>query len=187
MANELLNNLFEQDALAPVIPTDSELTDISSLVAEQLRLEDLVAAKEAELKELCDKLRKISEVGVPEAMAAAGIKTFTTSNGGKVTIKESVFASLKDDGLSWLETNGLSGIIKDEIKFSFGKGEGDLAQKVMAFASKEGLDPAEKRTVHPSTLNATIKKLLESGTEPPESAISYAIVKKSVIKSGVAK
>ena len=187
MGNDLLDQ-FMDDAEAPVVPSREQFEEISKLTALQMQYEEEIEKLEQGLKKAKENLRRIQEVSLPEALNAVGLKSFTTSTGASVTVGESVYASIRanhqEEGFKWLESNGLSSIIKDTITFSFNKGESKLAAKVMAFATKAKLPAIETRTVHPATLNSNIKKLLESNIVPPEDVFSVAKVKKTKIKGG---
>ena len=70
--------------------------------------------------------RKLSEIDLPEAMAAVGgvgLTEFKLANGYTVSIAEDIRAAVKADKwtelIPWLNDHGLSGIVNSEVKLNF--------------------------------------------------------------------
>jgi hypothetical protein len=147
-----------------VIPTGVELAELSQLAERQLYYEGLIVETENKLAELKEQLRLVQEVYIPDTMDAIGMSEFKLGNGYKLTIKRDVFASIRKDfvsqAVSWLDSNGLGGIVKDEVKVNFGRGELDDVKHLLDFCNSNGLTAEEKLSVHPMTLKATVNKAI---------------------------
>lgn len=94
------------------MPTAKELEEISKLALRQLQLEQAIAKLTADLEVLNKDLKTVSEVSLPEAMAAAGgMKSFGLNNGLTLVIKDEVRASMKSgqeaEAVKWLDDNKL--------------------------------------------------------------------------------
>lgn len=169
------------------IPTEIELADLIVLAERQLFLEGRVKEVEDLLAETKEQLRLVQEVYIPDTMSQVGMCEFKLANGYKLTIKEDVFASIRKDfvgsAVEWLDANGLGGIVKDEIKVNFGRGDAEYGKKLMEYCVKNGYNAEEKLTVHPMTLKATVKEQLSKGIEFPEEFFSIGPVRKAVIKT----
>ena len=93
LLQEMASDAAEQ---AMRLPSDDGLRIVADLANEQLRLEQLVADQELALKDLKSQLTKVSEVDLPSALEALGVASVTLSDGGCITIKESVFAGITE-------------------------------------------------------------------------------------------
>ena len=184
MTTEMEKFLADELAL-PAAPTTEELTDLNRLVDKQLALTRVIDEINGKLTEAKEMLRHVQEELIPQTMDTIGVKKFVLSNGLTVSIKEDVYASIRADfttyAMDWLEAHNLGGIIKDEIKVAFAKGDTTKAAKVMAFCREQGFSADEKMSVHPMTLKATVKEQLAKGVEFPEEFFSIGPVRKAVI------
>lgn len=179
---EMMQNDSEQ-----LLPNTYELTNVSDLAAHQIELENLIAKQTEILEDLTKRLRHVSESALPAAMAAIGMSEFKMSDGSKVSIKSDTYASIRADfvpqAVAWLDKNGIGGIVKDEVKVSFGRGETDKAKQMLLFAQDTlGVSASEKLSVHPGTLKATVKDMRTKGIEFPEEYFSIADITKATIK-----
>lgn len=167
-------------------PTSDELVELSKLAERQIELENEVKYLEDVIAKTKERLRIVQENHIPEAMAAIGMKKFTLSNGYSITVKEDVYASIRkdffNDAISWLNDNGLGGIVKDEIAVDFGKGNHDDLIALVDYCNKQGFSATEKVSVHSQTLKATVKEQMCRGVQFPEEFFSIAPVNKAVIK-----
>jgi hypothetical protein len=151
--------------------TDKELSTVSILATRQLNLEKFVADAELQLAELKEELDHVKSELLPDAMAEAGVESFTLANGYTVSIKNAVFASIpekfKEQAFSWLRAHNAGSIIKNQFTLQFGKGDDDKADKLKQLLESQGLEAEIKQAVHPMTLKAFIKEQLEQGVEFP--------------------
>ena len=154
----------------------------ASIQAQELKVLEL----ENKLKEERNLYKKLSEIELPELMETLGLSEFSLTDGSKVTIKESVQASItkanEQAAFQWLRDNGFGDLIKNEIKTSFGKGQEELAEAAANKLQEIGVEVNQKKSVHPSTLKAFVKEELHNGRDVPSDLFSVFIGKKSIIK-----
>lgn len=169
-----------------MIPSNESIKQIAVLAARQVDLGTQIEEMKKVLENLEQDLKQVAEVDLPAAMFEAGISSFTLENGTKVTTKEDIYASIpkgkESEAFTWLGDNGFGGIIKHVVSASFGKEEDSRAQEFIKAAKELGLEPEDKRAVHPSTLKAFIKEQLQQGTNLPLDLFGAFQIKKAVIK-----
>src|SRR5687768_6359494 len=87
-------------------PDAKQLETISTLAAKQIALERLLDTANEDVKRISAALRKVQEQDLPDAMSAAGCKSFTMPDGRGITIKKDISASLaegkKGPAIEWL-------------------------------------------------------------------------------------
>ncbi len=151
--------------------TDKEISQVAELATRQLQLERKVADAEVALEELKEELSHVQSELLPDAMAEAGVESFTLANGYTVSIKSAVFASIpekfKEQAFTWLRAHNASSLIKNQFTLQFGKGDDDKADKLKQILEAQGLEADVKQAVHPMTLKAYIREQLEQGVEFP--------------------
>lgn len=149
------------------------LAQLSGLAAEQKEAEAAVVRAEEELKKAKARLRDVSEHKLPELMDEIGMEEFTTKDGIKIKVGEVIRASIpattQAQAHAWLEENGRGAIIKRNFTIEFGKGEDAWAKKFQADLAKrkKPLRSTVKQAVHPQTLQAALRELLEDGADVP--------------------
>ncbi len=175
---------FEED----VANIDQEsLESVSSLLQQQLIMENEVEMAELDLKDKKDKLRKLSEEIIPARMTELGMSSTTMVDGSKVDVVENIYVAIPKDPdksaacYQWLEDNGLGDIIKNNVGMSFGKGEGQEAKLLENTIKDLGFIPEVKVSVHPSTLKATVRQLVKDGKSVPDNIFSLFIGQKTKI------
>ena len=181
--------LMEEDAHAQsnAVPSDEQLSGISALAEEQLRLEERLKEAEALVQDISKELRNISQVKLPEAMQALGLSAFALSDGSSITVKDEVFASIKEKDRpaahQWLREMGFNDIIKNEVIVSFGRGDDDRASELGSILAANAYDNwKQKEAVHTGTLKAFIKEQLSLGNNIPLSLFSAFLYQRSIIK-----
>ncbi len=183
-----LSQMMAEDAQASLsrLPTDVEMFTVAELVTEQLRLEDEVAKAEANLKVLQAQLVNVSEKRLPEAIELFGFKEFKLVDGRTVSIKEEVHAGItkenQEQAFAWLEETGNDGIIKNQVKLQFGKGQGEEVEELTSLLNEKGFTYTNDRSVHHSTLKAFVTKQLEQGAPIPSDVFSIHVQKISHIR-----
>jgi len=159
MNEEAIN--YDDIAEAPVTVSDDEVKSIAELAERQIVIEDWIEAQQARLKEAAANLKKLSEEKLPEAMRQAGVKTFTLDNGCKVEVDEGVYGNITKANqpwcFGWLRENNNGDLIKNEFKFSFGKGDDEQAKELANHADELGIEYNQKEFIHPQTLGAFIR------------------------------
>lgn len=140
------------------------LTELARL---QVAAESDVAQAEEWLKMAKEALRVINENALPELMDQMGMETFTTKDGIKVDVKETIRASIPKakapEAMGWLRANGHNHMIKRQISVianSDKQGE-EIVQLV------KGYEFTDNATVHPMTLGAFVREQMEAGADLP--------------------
>lgn len=141
---------------------------LAAHLEEVAALEERLAAEKAEVN-------RLKTLALPEALSLMGAKTFTTEDGVKVTVKDVVQGSLPKDplqralALEWLVEHELGDVIKHRVEVLLNKGDQETRSRVLT--ALESIGPAAtvstKDDVHPQTLNATLRGLLEAGAALP--------------------
>jgi hypothetical protein len=87
--------------------------------------------------------------------------------------------------LQYLKDNDLGDIIKNQVSTSFGTGEDNMAGDLAGYIeSNFGITPDVKKSVHPSTLKATLKKRHEEGLTDPDDLFGIFIRPETKITKG---
>lgn len=148
------------------------LNSLSKAVLELPGLERAVAEAEEALKRAQDALADRAEKLIPELMEKLDLTVYPLRDGGKVIIKESVRASIpkpaEAQAFAWFRREGHGGLIKRELKASFGMGEDDEAAAALAALKEIGVSAEDKQSIHASTLAAWVRERLEEGKTIPE-------------------
>lgn len=173
MAEELSAlDSMEQDAQEQfTAPSNEDLSQIAALAQQQLDLEKEIAEVEEHLAEKKRKLGLLSEVDIPNLLEKFGMSMFKLIDGSIVDIKVNLVCGIteanKPAAFAWLAETGNDGIIKNEFKLPFGKGQDAEAQDLKEFLDGAGFSYTNSRNVHHSTLKSFVKKRLEAGEEVP--------------------
>lgn len=109
---------------------------------------------------------------LPTLFDEAGVSSLTI-DGRPLKIKTEyhpfVLKANEQKFFAWLRKNKFDGIIKNELKVAFGKGEDGKAAKLAAELMKKRFVVAMKQGVHASTLKAFVKEQTEKRAPlPPE-------------------
>lgn len=171
-AGDLDYSAYEADAKA-VAQTGGEniLAQITRTARELKEAQDDVARAEEALKTAQQRERVLRENTLPELMKEAGQEKLRTSDGWDIELSETLRASIpaanKAEAFKWLEEHGQAAIIKRQIDLAFGKDEGEKADRALSLILNAGFHPTDKQSVHPQTLAATIREMVEKGIEVP--------------------
>jgi hypothetical protein len=186
--------MAQDSALATMrLPNDDEMETLQKLVDHQLYCEAELERAEEALKEAKSNLAKVQEFDLPNAFEQFGITKIKMKSGAEVTIKSDVYAGItkenSEQAFAWLEATGRDGIIKNEIKCPFSKGEDAVADTLTALLDANGFTFMRSRSVHPSTLKSFVKSEMEQGTTFPPDLFSIhpkqvAVITLPKVKSG---
>ena len=161
---------FEQDQ-AEAITQTNDVKALSDQVVKLRSLEDNLAAKEKELKDLKKDIDLLSGEVIPTMMTEMNVSTLKLADGSAVEVKPVYGASIpsdkKEEAFTWLRSNGLGDLIKNEITVAFGRNEDNKASEYANLAQGRGYEPIQKLKVEPMTLKALVRERLESGKEMP--------------------
>ena len=149
----------------------NEANKLSDQVVKLQKLEDELAVKEEELKELKRKVELVSGEVIPTMMQEMNISTLKLADGTSVEVKPVYGASIptksKEEAFTWLRENGLGDLIKNEITVAFGRDEDNKAQQYAVLAQGQGYEPVQKLKVEPMTLKALVRERVEAGLDMP--------------------
>lgn len=152
---------------------DNILAQLSAYAMDQLAAEAKVLKLEEDLAVAQADLKRISERLIPELMDAAEMQEYTTKDGLKIKVNETIRGSIPKDkaepAFAWLAEHKHDDLIKREFNIRFGKGDEAWAKKFEADLRKRKKPVAVevKRTVHASTLASFVKGQLEAGVDFP--------------------
>jgi len=146
-----------------------------------------IAKTEQLLKDQKQKLRKITEEQIPEVLTQLGMASFTMVDGSQITVKKFYSASVpkgrEAECFAYLREKGLDDIIKNQVSVGFGRGEDELAERLKKVLSDENFLFNEKQSVHPKTLEATVREQVELGNEFDLQLFNGYIGQRAVIKT----
>ena len=149
----------------------NESDKLSDQVVKLTNLEDELANKEKELKELKRKVELVSGEIIPTMMQEMNISTLKLADGTSVEVKPvygaSILVAKREGAFNWLRENGLGDLIKNEITVAFGRNEDIKASDYASLAKGQGYEPVQKLKVEPMTLKALVRERLEAGQEMP--------------------
>jgi hypothetical protein len=161
---------FEADSKT-VVATDEQLKTISALAKRMKELTDDVNRCKQALNIAEKKLTQIVNRDLPDAMSAAGLESFKTSDGLNVSIKGDVYASIskerRDEAFAWLEEHGFGSIIKKTVECPFSAGQDDAVAALVESLKKQEVDYAVSEGVHTNTLKALVREQLAAGKDMP--------------------
>jgi len=168
---------------------DSDLSGLSKLINRQLELDTMIEDMEDATKELKRERDLLSSETIPTKMQELGINETTMKDGSKVTVKEGFHCRIpkarEDEALQYLKEEGLGDIIKNQVSTSFGTGEDNMAGDLAGYIEQNfGITPDVKKSVHPSTLKATLKKRHEEGLTDPDDLFGIFIRPETKITKG---
>lgn len=166
--------------------TDEEITNLFDLIQRQINLEQLVEQTESFLTRAKAELREISEIEIPNKFSELQISEFTLKSGHKVSIKPFVQAKIpeqrKEEAFEWLVEHDFGDIIKVDVLTRF-KADGftdaiEFAQDLQNSGYNVNID----RNVHPQTLKAFCRRMLEEMPNFPVDMFGVYAGRKAVIK-----
>lgn len=181
--------MAKADAAEAGPPPEDKLERIRHFGEYQRRLTKEVADLENQVTLTKEKLRRVMEQDLPEAMDEVGMKDFTLDDGTKIKIKPFYAASIpaerKDEAFEWLKDRNFDGMIKADVMVSFGKGEFEIAQSFLQFIrgfNEKAIDPEYKEHVHWQTLRKFVQEQVEGGKELPLDMFGVFVGRKAELK-----
>ena len=156
------------------VPDDTAIAGIAFLAQKQRRLERAVERRKKLLALTEQKLARVAELELPDAMSAVGMAEFTLEGGYMIRVGKEYYANIpspdsdkpellarRADCFDWLRQNNSGDLIKQQIVIEAGRGEEAKASRVKAGLDKAGIDYKNTESVHGSTLKAFVKEQLE--------------------------
>lgn len=175
MNENIMNDasLLDQLSALAELPSAEELKSVKALVEKALERQRYIAKLEDALQREKKALNLILTSALPDLMASAGTKEFTTEEGFKVSIKDFLSGSLPKDedkrtvALEWLRGNGAEDLIKNELHAHFDRGQDNVAGDVAGKLQEAGIAFEQAVGVHPSTLKAYANERMRNGEDVP--------------------
>ena len=183
-----MNNLTEQmeQDQTEVIKSTTNIKTLSDQVLKLRAMEDQLKIMEDALKTKKKEIDRVSGEVIPTMLSEMGLSQLKLADGSSVDVKPfysaTISAQNKDRAYSWLRTNGLGDIIKNDISVSFGRNEDNKAAKYAELAKSNGYQPTQKLKVEPMTLKALVRERIEGGKPLPTEIFNVFIGNKTTIK-----
>ena len=161
---------FEKDQ-EEVLDRTENIETLAKQIKNLRTLEDEVKADEQALKDKQKELERISGEVIPTMLSEMGLSSLKLADGSAVEVKPYYTANIliknREAAYSWLRSNALGDIIKNEITVSFGRNEDNKAAEYANLARGQGFQPTQKLKVEPMTLKALVRERIEAGKEMP--------------------
>jgi len=162
------------------------MTVLSQLADEQTALEKLKIKIEAELEEVNQALRQLSDIKIPAA--AEGLQgKLKLDDGRTIEIGEKIRASISGEkkfpAIAWLDKNDFGHIVKRQVILEFARDDHENFNKVKKALEATGV-PANMKiesNVHWMTLEAWVREKLKEGVNLPRDIFGIYIQKISKI------
>ena len=183
-----MNNLTEQmeQDQTEVIKSTTNIKTLSDQVLKLRAMEDQLKIMEDALKTKKKEIDRVSGEVIPTMLSEMGLSQLKLADGSSVDVKPfysaTISAQNKDKAYSWLRTNGLGDIIKNEISVSFGRNEDNKAAGYAELAKSNGFQPTQKLKVEPMTLKALVRERIEAGKDMPTELFNIFVGNKTIIK-----
>lgn len=165
---------------------DGQLSELSQLVDDMEAQQVRVAEIEEQLKTEKAALRAYAENRIPDLMGRIGVDTITTSSGVTVSLKTTYRASPKvanrEIAWTWLEENGHGGLLKQELSVAFARGQDEDVAELEAQLREKYDSVKNNRGVHPSTLKAWVKEMIEGGKTIPMDVFGAEVIQQAQVK-----
>jgi hypothetical protein len=156
--------------------TPDQLKKITESAAHAVSLEKQIVDLEAAMNSLKKERDTILNESLPSLLDSAGLENFTLQDGSYIKINDIVRGSLPSAdknpkgrmrALAWLMKNGGKGLIKTSFNTEFGTGQEEMVTKFERVITKLGFAAKKATGVHPQTLCAFVRELLEDGKKVP--------------------
>lgn len=185
-ANKYDSGDFEQEEA-----TEDQLAKIKNAglraAALEKQIEDLTAAAAMLTIDRDTILNKT----LPALMDSAGMPEFSLDDGSSFEIKDVVSGTLpsattkpkeREKALAWLFKNGGKGLIKTNFKTEFGVGQEKLVEAFEKLITKSKFVAKKEIGVHPQTLCAFVRELLEDGKKVPIETLGIYVGRHAKLK-----
>lgn len=169
------------------VVTQEDLSNITKLAADVITNEKEVVRIEEQLKEAKAKLRQVQERDLPEAMLACNMETFVTTAGLKVSVKETLYATVtaknKVAAAKWLIENELGALVKEDVVVSFDGGKHEGVEQLVQLLEDAGVNNfTTAESMNTASIKSAIKELLGEGVEVPLELFGAYFARKAVVK-----
>lgn len=161
----------EEAKVAPGQSSANEVQRAVDLGVAMLKAETEVQRLERELSEAKEAYRKLEMGDLPDLMKEIGLTMFKMPDGSVFELVEDVQCGISEErrpaAHAWLAANNYSGLIKTELKMTFGKDEMDKANEIQGVVSEHGAVVDRKEAIHAARLKSFVKEQLAAGVDIP--------------------
>jgi hypothetical protein len=182
MSDDVMNEL-EADG-QEVVSTD--LNDLRALAHKQLELEAEVSKHEAALKDAKERLKKVQESDLPNALKAAGMTTFGLDNGMTVSYDEDLKVSVpkknKAAVIKQMKEWGYTANVANLLTVDLGKGNDNVAKALSAQAEEMGVTAILSEDIATGTVKAALNKRIKEGKSDDLALFGAFSFTKSTVK-----
>jgi hypothetical protein len=185
----------QEEAVSQVAPAEDRVRQLQRLILGMSQLELRKLELEQELETVGKEYRTYADNLVPEMMAELGMKQVTTAGGAIVTVSEEVRASFPKEpqrqatAFQWLKDTGNDGLIRREIKVSYGRDSTEWAELLVQKMEEWGVAQHgvidQKWSINHRSMLAFIRSALRDGTAVPLEAFGAVVQKTAKIKRSV--
>jgi len=168
-----MSTVPDYSAYVDEAPDSEKLSELGDLADQMSCAEQAVEKANEELSKKQEALKDLQERRIPALMDDLGVKTFTTTSGLTVEIKEQLRVSIPKDrkqkAMEWVEEHGGADLIKRLIMIAFGKNDEKWAKRVLSNLRryKRPLPMEIVRDIPSSTVKKFLTDQLADGTEVP--------------------
>ena len=176
---------FEKDQ-EEILDKTQNVDKLAAKIKNLQTLENEVDTLENRLKSTKRDLETLSGDIIPTMMTEMGLTQLKLMDGSSVDVKPYYAANIslknREAAYSWLRSNDLGDIIKNEITVSFGRDEDNKATTYVNLARGQGYQPTQKLKVEPMTLKALVRERIENGKEMPADIFNVFVGNRTIIK-----
>ena len=153
------------------LPSNSEMSSLTSLGQDLVTAEENVFQAEHQLKLAKAKRDHIQNTLIPELMNELGVEELKLTGGRKVAVKPifSVTPLAENRPLVYaeLEKQGAGSLIKTTVSVPFGRGDEQKVKDLLQLLQDNGLAGQLAKKVEPQTLKKHVKERLAEGKPVP--------------------
>jgi len=176
---------FEKDQ-EEVLDKTENVDKLAVKIKELQGINRAIETLEKSLKKTKKDYETLSGEIIPTMMTEMGLTQLKLMDGSSVDIKPYYAANIslknREAAYSWLRSNDLGDIIKNEITVSFGRNEDNKAAEYANLAKGQGYQPTQKLKVEPMTLKALVRERIENGKDMPADIFNVFVGNRTIIK-----
>lgn len=171
-AKTALQKRMAKDAKSTEIPAD-KVKQVRALAMKLVAKQNEIDAIEVKLKALVVEATELSQVAIPTLLAdELQLSELVLDDGTRIKVGQELYPHVLKQNLprfyAWLGKMNCDGIIKNELKVAFSKGDEERAGKLYdQLYKKLGEAVSRKRFIHPQTFAAFIKERVTKGAALP--------------------
>jgi hypothetical protein len=187
MSDDLNDILGLAAAEAPALPKEEQISELSAMVKELVRIRQQLEDLEETRKDLAKQELRLGGELIPSKMDELGVSSLTV-NERKVTCKPFYSAKIKPESepqaFDWLEESGHGDVIKGELIVPYRRPDRETALSIKQYIRETyDIEANVKLGVHHSTLRALARELVEDeGVVPPPDLFDMFIGRQTIIK-----